>query len=323
MTFAYGIPIPIRPPGEAMYTGEPGWLELMDGLLTLALRGLGEGFRAEQASYVRCRQQPDGGFPGRRGGGDPYYTEFAVRLLVALDPDSAALRLTAGYLAHAVPPPRDAVQVFSLLHAAWLLAGAGCETPLDPVPCREVLEAQRLPTGGLGRVGSGLVSVTQTFVGGLGWELLGEPMPRRKAAEAALRQLQGTGGGFGEQPGETREQTSATAGAVCFLLPTAALPAAQAQRAGDFLLAQQTPGGGFLAHPDAPAEDLLSTHNALIALSLLDRLREADLPGVARYLRATARRGGGFAACAEDPETDLEYTYYGAATLALLRAMQE
>jgi geranylgeranyl transferase type-2 subunit beta len=302
---------------------EPGWLELMDGLLALALQRLSEGFQREQAAYVRCRQQPDGGFPGRRGGSDPYYTEFAVRLLVALDPDPAALRLTAGYLAHVAPPPRDAVQVFSLLHAARLLAGAGCPVVRDPSPWREVLEAQRLPTGGLGRVGGGHVSVTQTFVGALGWELLGEPMPRREAAEAALCPLQGTGGGFGEQPGETREQTSATAGAVCFLMPAQALPAAEARRAGDFLLAQQTPAGGFRAHPDAPADDLLSTHNALIALSLLDRLGEADLSGVARHLRATARPEGGFAACAEDPETDLEYTYYGAATLALLRAMQE
>src|SRR5690242_4880961 len=42
-------------------------------------------FRARHADFVRRCQRPDGGFPGREGGSDLYYTGFALRCLAVLD----------------------------------------------------------------------------------------------------------------------------------------------------------------------------------------------------------------------------------------------
>ena len=48
-------------------------------------------FARRQVAYVASRQRDDGGFPGRDGGSDIYYTDFALRILDLLDPDHPAL----------------------------------------------------------------------------------------------------------------------------------------------------------------------------------------------------------------------------------------
>jgi geranylgeranyl transferase type-2 subunit beta len=50
--------------------------------------------RTRHTAYLRAAQNPDGGFSGRQGGSDLYYTGFALRSLAMLDvpsgePDSA------------------------------------------------------------------------------------------------------------------------------------------------------------------------------------------------------------------------------------------
>ncbi len=54
-------------------------LRLAAGVLQLP-----EATRHVHAAYVRSRQQADGGFPGREGGSDLYYTGFALRSLFLL-----------------------------------------------------------------------------------------------------------------------------------------------------------------------------------------------------------------------------------------------
>ena len=58
-------------------------------------------------------QRPDGGFAGRQGGSDPYYTDFALRTLAWLAPGHAAFDRAADYLAAWTCPPRDVVECFN------------------------------------------------------------------------------------------------------------------------------------------------------------------------------------------------------------------
>ena len=42
------------------------------------------GTRRRHTDYLTAAQNPDGGFPGREGGSDLYYTGFALRSLAVL-----------------------------------------------------------------------------------------------------------------------------------------------------------------------------------------------------------------------------------------------
>src|SRR6266849_7483950 len=77
-----------------------------------------EAFRNRHGAYLRALQNPDGGFSGREGGSDLYYTGFALRglaVLGALSPEVA--EQAAGYLRARLREPASVVDFFSLLYA--------------------------------------------------------------------------------------------------------------------------------------------------------------------------------------------------------------
>src|SRR5689334_22670057 len=115
-------------------------------LLRLTLR-LAEGVsqlpaevRARHADYLRAAQYDDGGFSGREGGSDLYYTGFALRGLAVLDaltPTIAERR--AGFPAGSLAPPARVFDFFSLPFSRSLAQpGGGPEgpPPLPPPPER-------------------------------------------------------------------------------------------------------------------------------------------------------------------------------------------
>ena len=53
--------------------------EIVDGVDRLPL-----AFRQRHAGWLAANQNPDGGFSGREGGSDLYYTGFALRGLAVL-----------------------------------------------------------------------------------------------------------------------------------------------------------------------------------------------------------------------------------------------
>ena len=54
-------------------------VRLLDGI-----EKLDPALREKHAAFVKEKQLPDGGFPGREGGSDLYYTGFALRSLAVL-----------------------------------------------------------------------------------------------------------------------------------------------------------------------------------------------------------------------------------------------
>lgn len=298
------------------------YLDLLEGVLRTGLEGVGDGLKQAQAQFVLCRQQPDGGFPGRRGGADLYYTDFALRLFALVPPDPAALSPTARYLAQP-HLPTDAIQCFNLLNSRRLLAQLGYDVPLDLAPILKALRLQCLCDGGFARPGNSTASAYHTFLAALCYEMLeDEAMPQVEEAIEAITALQGPDGGFREQLNEGVEQTNATAAAVAFLILQEALTEQQARLSVAFLSKLQGRDGGFLAHAAAPSGDLLSTFTVLATLASLDGFDRLDLGAVARFLRQTACPTGGFKAAHADTEPDIEYTYYGLGSLALIFAAQ-
>src|SRR6516162_10643268 len=90
---------------------------LADGLARLP-----EAFRARHAGFLRARQNPDGGFSGREGESDLYYTGFALRGLSVLDALPADVsRRSADYLRGCLASKASVVDLFSLLYSCLLV----------------------------------------------------------------------------------------------------------------------------------------------------------------------------------------------------------
>jgi len=249
---------------------------------------------------------PDGGFSGRLGGSDIYYTDFALRTLLLLGPQSGDLAPVAGYLSSSPCEPADLAECFNLLNCLRMLRAHGSPVELDTTPITATLaEARTTPYN--------------AFLAALCCDILGTEMPGHWEAAAEVSAMQCPDGGFSEVSGATTGQTNSTSAAIAFLTMSDALQGQAAQAAVSFLAAMQTGGGGFLAHAAAPEPDLLSTFTALTALSDLAALDRADLAAAGRFVRSLAEPAGGFRSCDSDPDADIEYTYYGVAVVALLR----
>ncbi|MGA2031835.1 MAG: prenyltransferase/squalene oxidase repeat-containing protein [Thermoguttaceae bacterium] len=314
------------------------YLDALDELLRSGVADLSARFIATQVRYVAGCQQPDGGFAGRQGASDEYYTDFALRTLALLAPGHDAFRRAADYLVRWPGPPRDMVQCFTLLSATRSLEqslpsplagegqgvrGLGQDTELlsaDPLWAIEWLYAHLLPSGGFARyTDDQRVSAYHTFLGALCFQMLGHDMPAIEDAISAVAALARADGGYAELAGQTASQTNATAAAVALLMMRDALPAERAAKTARFLARMQSGDGGLRSHDAARGGDLLSTFTGLLTLLGLGGLDQVDLAGVARFLKRAAHRDGGFLACFGDDCPDVEYTYYGVCTLALLR----
>src|SRR5437773_1245762 len=144
-------------------------------LTTRLLEGLArlpEDFRRRQATFLSGRQNPDGGFSGREGGSDLYYTGFALRglaVLNALTPD--VCDRAAGFLRQSLTQQASVVDFFSLLYACFLIEIGGgpsvlAGSPPDwPSRVATTLETFRIPDGGYAKAaGSTAGSTYHTFL---------------------------------------------------------------------------------------------------------------------------------------------------------------
>ena len=320
------------------------YLDVLDDLLRPGIDGLSVQFVHTQVRFVAGCQQSDGGFVGRQGGSDPYYTDFALRTLAWLAPNNVGFGRAAGYLAHLPCVPRDTVECFNILNARRLLErhsaavtddsamadlpynlkpGGKAAGALDPLVVTEWLQRGLLPTGGFARsADDARVSAYHTFLAALCFQMLRVDIPAIDNAIDAIESLRRSDGGYVELAGQTASQTSATAAAVAFLMMHDAMMPDKVAGTAQFLAKMQSADGGLRPHTASPCGDLLSTFTGLLTLFSLGKLDHIDTTGVARFLRSTAQPGGGFVACNGDDSPDVEYTYYAVGTLALLHLLK-
>jgi geranylgeranyl transferase type-2 subunit beta len=305
------------------------YLDMLDKMFRKNLVGLSADFVDSQVGFVCGCQQSDGGFSGRQGGSDLYYTDFALRCLALLAPEHAAFGRAADYINHHAQAPRNIVECFSFLNVHRILnlnsAGDAKHDPVIDLPTlKDLLQKHRLPQGGFARSdGNQSVSAYQTFLGALCFQMLGENMPAINETIRAIESLKRPDGGYAEFDGQAASQTSATAAAVAFLLMHDAIVPEKINDTAEYLAHMQSADGGLKVHIAVENGDLLSTFTGLVTLSALDQLNSIDTARAAQFLRGTAHPNGGFMACTGDDSPDVEYTYYGIGALALLRALQQ
>ena len=305
------------------------YLESLALRLALGAAALPEGFRAAQAAFLAAAQQPDGGFPGRRGESDCYYTGFGLRAMGILGAlDEAVASRAAGFLATQISRQLPPVDFLSLVNSAVLLEAAHSldvfpNAGLDRRGIVEQLAARlRRDDGGYAKTErSGPSSTYQTFLLVTSMQSVGIVLSDADATAKTIRARQQPDGGFSELTVLHQSGTNPTAAAVGVLKALDALPSDVAVRAADYLRTMQTDEGGVRANARTPVADLLSTFTGLVALSDLDALPRCNLAAAHAYVESLALSSGGLRGGTWDNVADVEYTFYGVGSLALIHHM--
>jgi geranylgeranyl transferase type-2 subunit beta len=301
------------------------YLPRLTARLAEGLASRAAAFRDRHAAYLAAAQQPDGGWPGREGGSDLYYTGFALRGLAALGSMTPEIATRAAdYLQGAIARPAGVVDFFSFLYAVALvqLASGGDvlrDSPPDwPERVAGTLESLRAPDGGYAKQPGGKSGSTyHTFLVALCYQLLNRPLPDPRSAVRFVHTRRREDGGFVEVAPQRRSGTNPTAAAVGVVQMADALDEPTRAAATEFLLAMPSFEGGLRANDRVPLADLLSTFTGCWTLAELGALEQLDMAALRRYAEAQELPAGGFRGGVWDEVADVEYTFYGLGTLAL------
>jgi len=272
--------------------------------------------------FLAGRRHGDGGFVGRDGASDLYYTMFALAAQAALG--GLEQRGEAAYL-------RDWGEGdgLDLVHLAALLRGRACVGLDDWDEAARGRVAAKL--AGFRR-GDGGYAVSEAEREGTAYgcflavgahQDMGEALPSAPGVVACLAGLATPGGGYVNEGqavsgGNQLRQgatTTATAAAVTVLC---ALGENTERTTGEWLMERYDETGGFYASAATPVPDLLSTATGLHALAAMGRdvgaIRERCLDFVDTLWSGT----GGFHGHWADNVLDCEYTFYGLLALGHL-----
>lgn len=285
--------------------------------------------RGVHRAYLRAAQNADGGFSGREGESDLYYTGFALRGLAVLgELGLEVVEPAAAYLRASLRQHASVVDFFSLLYSCLLVQAAGgadvlADSPADwPDRVAATLESFRTADGGYAKGPGGASGSTyHSFLVALCYQLLGRDLPHAEAAVEFVLSRRRDDGGFVEIKPMRRSGTNPTAAGVGLLQiadPEVFRRQPELRRGViDFLTEMPSVEGGFRANGRVPLADLLSTFTASWTLVELGAAEVIDAPEARGYALALERDDGGFRGGLWDDGFDVEYTFYGLGVLGL------
>ncbi|MCR9296091.1 MAG: terpene cyclase/mutase family protein [bacterium] len=306
-----------------------GYLARLMLRLTLGASQLPSELTDKHARYVLSRQREDGGWAGREGESDIYYTSFALRTLAILGLlEGAVAERSAAFLRSKLNSQESIVDLLSLVYSVKLIEAACSLDAFADVrkdwatQLAGLLSSLRRSDGGFSKSLEGQAGSTyQTFLVLLCLELIEQPCPQPEDATRFLLSQRQDDGGFLEIRVGKRSGTNPTAAAVAGLRILGCLDQDTALDAAEFLAELQTDEGGFQANTRIPLPDLLSSFTACVTLADVEQLQSIRLNAVRRYVDSMQQSTGGFRGFEYDPADDVEYTFYGLGALAILETV--
>ena len=304
----------------------PSYLQQLTIQLASGIGRLDERTRQIHTEYLLAAQEGDGGFGGRQGPSDLYYTAFALRGLSILGELYGPVAEKAGrFLASQMQTKQTIVDFFSLFYAGQLLkvsAGIDIFSNYDkkwPVEVTTFLETLRREDGGYAKAPEGHASSTyHTFLVVLVYELIELELPEPEKILAFLKSRMDAEGGWHEIRASKRPGTNPSAAAAATISILDELDPATKEITLDFLCEMQTSEGGLRANTRIPVADLLSSFTGGLTLTDLDSFHEIEIEPLRKFVHSLQLPGGGFQAFELDEAHDVEYTFYGLGCLALL-----
>ncbi|TWU32583.1 prenyltransferase/squalene oxidase repeat-containing protein [Novipirellula artificiosorum] len=301
------------------------YLQELTFRLALGAPKLPASLRDRHADWLVAQQRPDGGFAGREGESDPYYTAFALRglwILGALDHDVAGS--AAAFLRSRMQARESIVDLISLVFGAAICELAAGVVVIDDADATwrsniaGLLATLRTDDGGFAKTPEGRAGSTyQTFLSLLCHELIEIPVQDVDGILRFLASQSHQEGGFLEIRAAKRAGVNPTAAAIGTLKTLRQLDAFDHTATIEFLSDMQSEEGGMTANTRIPFADLLSSFTGLLTLTDLDAASAIDVAAIRRYATSMQRDRGGFVGLVLDDVTDVEYTFYGLATLSL------
>ena len=302
-----------------------GFLERLTLQLTIGASQLPASLVQRHGNYVLSQQREDGGWAGREGDSDLYYTGFALRSLAILGLlEGEVASRAAAFLKSQLNTRQGWVDLLSLVYGSQLIFAASEIDCMQEVQgewtgrLADLLQTLRRADGGFAKSLEGQVGSTyQTFLVIVCLELMKQALPDPSRAASFLMGQRQADGGFLEIRVAKRSGTNPTAAAIAGLRCLGALTPEIGQPAGDFLLDLQEASSGFAANSRMPMPDVLSSFTACVTLNELEMAHLVDWAGMERYVMGMERESGGFSGFELDPAEDVEYTFYGLGAMAL------
>ena len=306
-------------------TAEPYLLRLGQRLTT-GLSRLDESARQRQRTFVLSRQNADGGFSGREGESDLYYTGFAVRglsVLGCLSPEDADR--IAPFLRQQTRAQLTVIDLVSWLYSAVMVQAAnGVDLLAEfdsqwPARLAEILESFRTPDGGYAKTHEGSAGSTyHSFLVALCYELIGQTLPKPNRLVQFVYDRQRDDGGFVEIQPMKRGGTNPTAAAVALLRMHNGLDDEIRSDVRHFLRQVKSGEGGFQANTRIPFADSLSTFTGLLTAQDLGFDDLLDPVQTEQLIASLEFPEGGFRGALWDQAADVEYTFYALGVRGLL-----
>lgn len=292
------------------------------------LAALPAAVREKHRKFVLSRQNADGGFSGREGGSDLYYTAFAVRSLAVLNELHAGdCERIATFLRTSGQSQVTVIDLVSWLYCALAVQAAGGLDVLSQVeadwPDRlaEILESFRTKDGGYAKTHEGAAGSTYySFLVALCYELIGKTLPHPARLLQFVFDRQRDDGGFVEIAPMKRSGTNPTAAAAAILNMHGALDDELRDDVAAFLKEVASSEGGFQANTRIPCADGLSTFTAILTAQDLHLTGSYDPARATEFIRGLEFPDGGYRGALWDLAADVEYTFYALGTLGLLGA---
>ncbi|MCU0482691.1 MAG: hypothetical protein MUC54_00200 [Chloroflexi bacterium] len=266
------------------------------------------------AAFLDSRLAPDGGFVGRSGGSDVYYTYFALASLAALGHPLPWARSGSFLAALGNGRGLDLAHLACLARALALAPGEATRAQAEGVLVR--MDGLVAPRGGFAPApGLSRGTISASFVALLAHEELSTPLPVDLALRRCLAAGRCADGAWADSPDMAEGTTTVTAAAALLHLALDEVPPPETAA---WLAARHRPEGGFLASPRAPVADLLSTAAALLALAALGAPLEPFALPTLDFVHGCWAPSGGFGGHPADPVPDSEHTTYALLALGVL-----
>ncbi len=307
-------------------TQEP-YLQRLTGELVDRMEKLPEVWLERHRRWLRANQNRDGGFSGREGPSDLYYTGFALRALAITQGLTQEIaNRSAQYLQTRMVQSATLIDLFSFLVSSFFVQLGGGPDLLNqaqkdwPLRLGNLLEGFRSPDGGYAKEQQGKSGSTyHTFLALLLMQLCQQEVPQADRIVSFVLNRNREDGGFVEVDAMQRSGTNPTAAGVGTLQILGALTPEIKEKVIAFLMRSQSEfEGGFRANERIPSADLLSTFTSCWTLEQLGALRDLDESNIRSFCQAVESPHGGFRAGLWDQQIDVEYTFYGLGVIGLL-----
>ena len=254
--------------------------------------------------FLKMQINPDGGFKGRTGASDLYYTVFGLEALLALQADVPVENIL-NYLGKF-----ENFNNLDLIHLACLVR---CRADLSAEPFNKdtidnILQLTE-------KYHAQQYSIYSCFFAVGLYQDLNVELPDPQAFLNRIEELRTTDGAYANDSAIKVGSTPATAAAITILSHLGSpVPAGSV----DWLLGRCHPEGGFAAIPTAPIPDLLSTAVALHALSEVGTDISNIKDKCLNFVNTLWSDKGGFHGIEGEWILDCEYTFYGLLALGHL-----